>query len=287
MSIQFVGNHAVPPEVTRVAADNGLGDVQAVYLVPHRVVAAGEEQKAKRAELRNGVLIIAALAVPLLIALLLWWTTGSLGTGIGVGAALTVVGWGVMVVVQGKSGKGHSDDHDRVYLCGDGFVLPAKEEVPARAFRWADFGAIHRVVTDSYVNGQHIFTRYTFRLVLEDGTPVVFQGNELPKKPSTTEIMKLGPVLEEEMFNRRLPLAAEAINAGGAVEFGALTISASGVTTPMGHLPWNSVGDLSIGAGNLLLGAVGGKPARYPVGDIPNFQVFWTLAQNLRAHHAG
>jgi hypothetical protein len=274
--------------VTKVAADSGLGEVTAVHSVPHRVVAPGEEQKAKRADLRNGLLIIAAMAVPLLIALLLWWTTGSIGVGIGVGAALVVVGVGVGSVLEGRSGKGRSDDLDRVYLCGDGFVLPAEGEVPPRAFRWTDFAAIHRSATDNYVNAQHVFTGYSFRLVRPDGTRVVFQGSELPKKPSPTEILKLGPVLEEEMTTRLLPLAVEALNAGRVVEFGPLlAISATGIGTAKGHLPWSGVGELSIGAGNLVLGAAGGKPAVYPLGDIANFQVFWTLAQNLRAHHTG
>jgi hypothetical protein len=287
MSIRFAGDHAVPPEVAEAAADSGLGEVKAAHLVPHKVVAPGEEQQAKRAELRNGLLVIAALAAPLLVALLLWWATGSIGTGIGVGAALVVIGLGVVTYLENRSGKERSEDLDRVFLFDDGFVLPAEGESPVRAFRWADVAAVHRTVTDNYVNRQPIFTRYSYRLVLEDGTPIVFQGNELPNKPSPTEIRKLAPVLEEEVCGRRLPLAVEAVNAGGTVQFGALAISSAGVTTPKGHLPWTAVGELSIGAGTLFVDAAGRKPEEHPIGDIPNFQVFWTLAENLRAHHAG
>jgi uncharacterized protein DUF6585 len=283
MSTPFVGDHAVPPEVARAAADSGLGDVQAVYLVPHKVSTARQVQATERAQQRHVVLIAATAVSPPLTVFLLWWATGNGGLGIGVGVVVLAIGFGVLFIVLGADDQGP----DRVYVCGDGFVLPAEDDVPPRVFRWTDFTALHSAVNDTRVNGQHVFTSYTFRLVQPDGTQVVFDGIEKPEEPSATEVLRFGPVLEEEVFSRQLPLAVEAVDAGRAVEFGRLAVTASGITTPKGHLPWAEVGHLSVAEGKLALGAASRKPAQYRVGEIPNFQVFWTLAQELRAHHTG
>ncbi|MBW4720306.1 DUF6585 family protein [Saccharothrix obliqua] len=275
----------VPLEVAHVAGVSRLGDVLAVHRVRHRVLAADEVAKAKRRQLRNGVLALVGVSLPLLVMVVIWWATGIPGLAVGVGVAVLAVGVGVFLAVLFRDDKSKVDDRHRVYVHRDGFVLPGGGGGP-RAFRWDDFTAVHRVATDTYVNGQHAFTGYVFRLVREDGTHVVFEGGERQDKPLRNDILDLGPVLEEQVANRRLPIAVAEVNAGRPVEFGALTVTAAAVATPKGVVPWQDVDVLSIGGGHLFLGARGGTPATYPIGDIPNFPVFWTLAQNLRAHHA-
>ncbi|MEV0676095.1 DUF6585 family protein [Actinosynnema sp. NPDC050436] len=270
------GRHSVPIEVERVAAAGGLGEVRGSHRALYRVLAPGDEQRAKRADARNAVLVLLAAALPLLTALLLWWATGRAGLAIGVGAAIALTGAGAVWAVAAKKGK---DQVSRVYLYSEGFLLLDGATNTGRAFRWDDFPAVHRSSTDTFVSGQHIGTDHTFRLVGVDGTTVVLRGFEAQKNPLPTDIVELGPLLEEEIANRRLPLAVEAINAGGEVRFGDLSLSASGIGTPRGHLPWGGVGPLSTSAGHLLLGT--GRPAKYPVAAIPNFALFLFLARNL------
>lgn len=282
MSTQYLGNDAIPPEVTIAASNSGLGQAKAVHRVPHRVGTAEEAAKEKGAELRNGLLVLAAIAAPLIIGLLLWWVTGSVGLGIGVGLVLTLVGWGVGFYLMDRDDSEGKEERERVYMFGEGFALPPRDGAPARAVRWAEVDAVHRFVTDNYVNGKHIITVYVYKLVLADGELVVFRGTEQPAKMSPTDVLKLGPLLQQEVYDRRLPPAVEAINAGRTVAFGALALSTSGVTTSNGLVPWNAVSELSTSAGQVVL-AGGGRAGTYPIGDIPNFEVFWTLAQNLRA----
>ncbi|HEX6340724.1 DUF6585 family protein [Umezawaea sp.] len=282
MSTQFLGNHPIPPEVSVAASERGLGRAKAVHRVPHRVGTAEEAAKEKGADLRNGLLVLAGISAPLVIALLLWWVTGSIGLGTGVGLVLTVVGWGVHHLMD-RDDDEDTGERDRVYVFGEGFALPARDGVPARAVTWAEVEAVHRGVTDTYVDGKHVITVHAYRLVLPDGELVVFRGVEQPGKMSRTDVVALGPVLQKEVSERRLPPAVEAINAGRTVDFGPLALSASGVTTPSGLVPWNSVRELSTGAGQVVLASAGRKPGTYPIFDIPNFEVFWTLAQTLRA----
>ncbi|WP_199444363.1 DUF6585 family protein [Umezawaea beigongshangensis] len=285
MSTQFPGDRSIPPEVTIAAASRGLGRVTAVHRVPHRVGTAEEAAREKRADRRNGLLLLAVIAGPLVVGLLLGLVTGSVGLGIGVGVVLALVGWGAGFYFANRGGDAGGEERDHVYVFGEGFALPAREGVPARAFTWADVDAVRRVVTDNHVNGQYVLTVHVYELVLADGELVVFRGTEQPGRTSPTDVLELGPLLQREVFDRRLPPAVEAIDAGRTVTFGALALSASGITTPGGLVPWNAVRDLSTRAGQVVLAAAGGRPTTYPIGDIPNFEVFWTLAQNLRAQH--
>ncbi|MCX2946928.1 DUF6585 family protein [Lentzea sp. NEAU-D7] len=283
MSIQFLGDHAIPPEVTIAASNKGLGRATAAHRVPHRVGTEEEAAKEKSAERRQGVLVFAAIASPLAIGLLLWWATGSPGLGIGVGAVLTLVGWGASAYFMDRDGDEHDGDRDRVYVFSEGFALPPRDGVPARAFTWDEVEALHHFVTDTYVARRLVVTGHVYKLVLAGGELVVFHGAEQPDKVSPTDVLELGPLLQKEIFERRLPPAVEAINAGRTVTFGALALSASGITTPAGLAPWETVRDLSVGAGQVVISAARGRPGTYAIGDIPNFDVFWTLAQNLHA----
>lgn len=282
MSIQFLGNHAIPPEVTVAASNRGLGQAKAVHRLPHRVGTEEEAAKEKGADRLKAVLILAATATPLTIGLLLWWATEIPGLGIGVAVVLVLVGWGASVHYMDRDDDG-DEDRERVYVFSEGFALPPRDGAPARAFTWDEVEAIHRFVTDNYVAGRLVITVHSYRLVLADGELVVFRGTEQPDKVSATDVLRLGPLLQEEIFERRLPPAVEAINAGRTVTFGALALSATGITTPAGLAPWDTVRDLSTSAGHVVITAAGGRPGSYAIGDIPNFEVFWTLAQNLYA----
>jgi hypothetical protein len=282
--MQFSGNHAIPPEVTIAAADRGLGRVTAVHRVPHRVGTAEEAAREKRADRRNGLLVLAAIAGPLVVGVLLWWVTGSPGLAIGVGVVLTVAGWGAGFYFMDRSGNDDEEERERVYVYGEGLALPPRDGTPVRAFTWAEVDAVHRVVTDNHVNGRHIITVHVYKLVLANGELVVFRGTEQPDKPSSTDVLELGSLLQREVFDRRLPPAVEAINAGRTVTFGPLALSSSGITTANALVPWNAVRDLSTSAGHVVLTATGSsRPTTCAIGDIPNFEVFWTLAQNLHA----
>lgn len=285
MSIQFSGNHAIPPEVTVAASNRGLGQAEAAHRVPHRIGTEEEAAKEKSAEIRHGLLVFAAIASPLTIGLLLWWATGIAGLGIGVAVVLTLVAWGVSAHVMDRDDDEGDEDRERVYVFSEGFALPPRDGAPARAFTWDEVEAIHRFVTDNYVAGRLVITVHSYRLVLADGELVVFRGTEQPDKVSATDVLQLGPLLQEKIFERRLPPAVEAINAGRTVTFGPLALSATGITTPGGLAPWDTVRDLSTSAGQVVITAAGGRPGSYEIGDIPNFEVFWTLAQNLHAQN--
>ncbi|MGW6443477.1 DUF6585 family protein [Lentzea sp. NPDC055074] len=285
MSIQFLGDHAIPPEVTIAAANRGLGQAKAALRVPHRVGTEEEAAKEKANELREAVPVFAALLAPLVLGGLTWWISESIGLAIGVGVVLTIVGFAANTYYMNRNDKSGNEDRERVYLYGEGFALPAQDGVPARAFTWDEVEAVHQIVTDNYVNYQHIFTVHAYRLVLPDGELVVFRGVEQPDKVPATEVLKLGPLLMKEVFDRRLPLAVEAINADRTVGFGPLALSGSGITTPGGLVAWDEIEDLTTNAGQLVLTATRRKPGSYAIGDIPNFEVFWTLAQNLRSQN--
>ncbi|RDI34733.1 DUF6585 family protein [Lentzea flaviverrucosa] len=284
MSIQFLGNHAIPPEVTVAASNRGLGQAKAVHRVPHRIGTEEEAAKEKGADRLKAVLVLAAAATPLTIGLLLWWATEIPGLGIGVAVVLVLVGWGASVHYMDRDDDEGNEDRERVYVFSEGFALPPRDGAPARAFTWDEVEAIHRFVTDNYVAGRLVITVHSYRLVLADGELVVFRGTEQPDEVSTTEVLQLGPLLQEKIFERRLPPAVEAINAGRTVTFGPLALSATGITTPGGLAPWDTVRDLSTSAGHVVI-AAGGRPGSYAIGDIPNFEVFWTLAQNLHAQN--
>ncbi|GGM87187.1 hypothetical protein GCM10011609_24710 [Lentzea pudingi] len=121
----------------------------------------------------------------------------------------------------------------------------------ARAITWDEIEAVHQISTDNYVNYQHVLIVYAYKLVLRDDELVVFRGVEQPDE-------------------------------GRTVPFGPLALSGSGIVTPGGLVAWDEIEDLSTKAGDVVLTATRRKPGNYAIGDIPDFEVFWTLAQNLR-----
>ncbi|MDX3658962.1 hypothetical protein PV646_16790 [Streptomyces sp. ID05-26A] len=282
MSIQFSGDQAIPPEVTIAASNKGLGRATGVYRVPHVVGTVEEAEKQKANEFVEALPILAALVAPLAVGGLLWWVSGSIGLGIGAGVVLTIVGFIAITQYENRNDGKNKEAHEWVYVYGEGVALPARDGVPARAISWDEIEAIHQISTDNYVNYQHVFTVHAYRLVLRDGELVVFRGVEQPDKVPATEVRTLGPLLAKEVFALRLPPAVEAINEGRTVGFGPLALSGSGIVTPDGLVAWDEIEGLSTSAGDVVLTATRRKQGNYAIGDIPNFEVFWTLAQNLR-----
>ncbi len=268
---------SVPVGVERVAAEAGLGDVVEAYEVACSVVAAGDLGKLKQVEVLQTVLIFVGLCVPLGLFLLIW-QLGAVGLAVGVVVGLLLLA-GFLVVR--RTSRARREKHELVYVFRDGFVLAGANVV--RPFRWVDFPSAYQASTEHFVNGRLVATGYQFRLVHADGRRVTFNGAEQPDKGPSSDILELGPVVLQEVLDRRLPSVVETVNAGGRVEFGDVAIGPDGISTPDGGVPWGQLTILEARAGLLFVGAGGRKSWQGKIADIPNFAIFWQLAQELRA----
>jgi hypothetical protein len=74
----------------------------------------------------------------------------------------------------------------------------------------------------------------------------------------------------------------DTLNANGDVLFDDVTINLRGITVPAGTVTWPELRDLQVGSGIVWLHTANKKPWQHKIVEIPNFPVFWTLAQELR-----
>jgi hypothetical protein len=82
----------------------------------------------------------------------------------------------------------------------------------------------------------------------------------------------------------QFPVASAALARGEQLAFGDITISLAGVHTAKGFVPWTSIREVRVQGGFVRIKQADKFFALSwePVGRIPNFPLFFTLAENLR-----
>lgn len=263
-----MGQRAVPPPspaVLEAATARGLGEFVRGYTAASRVGDQPPASKGRQAVLTG--LVLAATALPLALALLvaLW-----------VGLLLLAAAAVALVVWLRKPVK-----HVHEFRAG----LVAQTNDGLGAVRWDEVAEVYQDVSQFFVNGVYGSTNHAYRLVTQDGRHLHVGGsvNEQDPAKSLTEIDELGEVLLREIPQRHLDTAVATLDAGGEVRFDKITITRRALTTPDATWQWHEVRDLAAGGGHIAVHTAGRKPWLLKIAEIPNFPVFWLLAQELRA----
>lgn len=261
------------PAVTHVASDNDLGGLVRGYVTMH------EHRDSVTAHKRAGgltvvfVLLVAALPLASMI-LVAWW----LGLLVLAAGAIAITVW------LARPDQRDLKPNQLVYQFERGLAFPTQED--AEAVRWDDVTSIYQSVTQNYLNGAYTGTGHTYHLVTAHGRHTWLTGgvdDQSPEK-TTTDVAELADVLLAEITLRLLPPAAATVSAGGRVSFDDVTVGPDTIATPVGETSWTEVQELTAGGGSIFLRTAARKPWQHPIDKIPNFPVFWTLAQQLHAH---
>jgi molecular chaperone DnaK len=172
---------------------------------------------------------------------------------------------------------------------------------PPETFRWDQIETVLRSSTEHYTNYHYRNTGFTCTLTRRDGTSTQVMGTYqdpqrmLPvsaKKVSSdhrNSVQRACAALCEDAARHvaaaQLPAARAALARGEELVFGDIVIAANGLRVPKrDRVPWTEISDVQVSNGSVEIFA---SPYRMlwnqPVGAVPNFLLFVTLADALRA----
>ncbi len=161
------------------------------------------------------------------------------------------------------------------------FGLVAIDQENARVFRWPTTAVRQRIVEHKR-NGVHERTTHHYHLTGPD-------GQELSLGDDLVDPEKWGREIQEGVTRARLPVALRTVAGGGTVDFGPIAVDAQGVTAKARSVPWSDIEQIKVVQGHVSL-RVAGKwlPLIHTeVSRIPNFFVFFSLAEHLRVQAHG
>ncbi|WP_067823745.1 DUF6585 family protein [Nocardia inohanensis] len=139
---------------------------------------------------------------------------------------------------------------------------------------------VFQTITRHLRNGVHTHTTYHYRLTALDGTQVLLSE-------AFAGVDQWGPELQQAVTDAQLPVAAARVNAGERVDFGDLWITATEIGSRHKSAPWTRIESLSVRDGTVSIGVEGKwlNLTNTPVGSIPNYFVFYSLAEHLRRQY--
>jgi hypothetical protein len=179
-----------------------------------------------------------------------------------------------------------------VHEFDDGLVHE-RVEGAVEVYRWDQISTVLRSTTHHYTNSSYRNTTCTVVLNRAAGGSLGLTATFLD--PSITrrstsrskEGYRLYQVLDaacHRVSQLQLPAALAALSRGEQLAFGDITISLAGVHTTKGFVPWASISKFEVADGSVRIKQADKFFAlsRQSVGRIPNFPLFFTLAENLK-----
>lgn len=164
----------------------------------------------------------------------------------------------------------------RMYLYEQGFVLVERPEDP-QVYRWDAIDTVFQKIVSTRMYGFEVTKKYLYTITRRDGgtakLTVFWDG-----------IDQLGPHINERVSTALLPGALAAIERGQGIQFGDMTLSASGIAGKRKSVTWSEVSDVRIAAGYVRVKAQGKflSLSTTAAADLPNLPLFLTLADRLR-----
>jgi hypothetical protein len=241
---------AVPPEVSALAAQNGLGDRS----LTHRA-AQGELWFTI-----GGTVFFAAVTFALAV--------GPGTSGGWVGALALFTGFGALSCLAAMVRRLlvaqtvlYLFDHGLVYAKGSAMTV----------FPWRDTEIRRSVVQ------QQNSPKPDYRYWLER------PGSWSVELRPTLELDEFGPEMERRLTADRAPTDLDAVAAGQRVQYGPLAVDLTGLTTPKGTIPWPQIRAVELKNGAVQVWqADGRRPQSNDVAKVPNVFVFLALVETLR-----
>jgi hypothetical protein len=218
------------------------------------------------------LLLAGATLVGLIVLLAMPRAKG--GSGIAVvklaGVALFLVATGVGLLRRARSNRGL-----RVLVFPGALARVQGEQV--EVLRWEDVNAVRRVVN---VKSEGVTVRTPVQLLL-----VGRGGREMSFNEGLAGLRELRQLVEQHTLRYMLPPAVEALEAGEAVGFGAVSVSKDGLHHGLETLAWDEFDGIDAGQGLVTVKRAESRRAfcRVEVSDVPNVHVLTALAEHARS----
>lgn len=151
---------------------------------------------------------------------------------------------------------------------------------PVGAFRWDSTTALQQI-TERYANGIYVGTSYAYTLFGPDGS--THKLTDFFVQPE-----RWGTVIQHEITRTQLPGVIAVLEQGATVTFGDTAVTIGGIATAKrGAVQWSEIQKIEVKGGVVFLTKAGKllSWSNTPVAKIPNFFLFLTVAEQLRAAH--
>ncbi|WP_105974418.1 DUF6585 family protein [Streptomyces geranii] len=161
----------------------------------------------------------------------------------------------------------------RLHLFEHGLIVQPQFGDGMTALRW-DSARVHQDISQLFVNGVPTPTRYVYSVAAPSYGAA--QITEFYESPETW-----GPWMQEAVLRAQAPAVMDAVLEGGTADFGALSVSRTGVTgTGKPVLPWADVQEIVVGGGSVrvIKSGAAGPWCTARVSGIANLQLFLTIA---------
>ncbi|MFI8977352.1 DUF6585 family protein [Nocardia asteroides] len=164
---------------------------------------------------------------------------------------------------------------DRILIFDAGLIRHRRSG--HQVFAWANTEVLRDITRHLNAPGGSTLwseTKYTLRR--SDGTELVVNHDMYWK------ITELGTAVETAITTTQLPIAAEKVNRGEAVDFGYFRVDLDGITAGKNFLAWHDIAAI-----HLADGEVGvqqrrlGRTKKRPISGVPNVNVFAALTQTM------
>ncbi len=189
------------------------------------------------------------------------------------GVAVLALGFGVATLTSPRRAVGVVVfEHGLVHVDGE----------RTQVIGWSEVTNVWRRVTEYYdTSMQKSKTRRTkYHVILESISSSPVHVND-----EFTEIEALTDHIVTEVTRRQLPEAVRLVQQGQTLRFGPFGVGPHGIDNGRETLPWSQIRELQVIQGEIRIRKDGKwlSWSRADVGDIPNFFVFFAVAQSLAA----
>ncbi|KAA8885469.1 hypothetical protein F3087_27930 [Nocardia colli] len=251
-------------EIGRVAMREDLGS--------HRRAYAAAKPEIRRYVIEGVATLVAALVsvfgfVSGVAVVAIVGVTGMLMVG---GRLLWDLLW--LVYIHGRNRRVRLDLYER------GLVVMVGGK--ARCVRY-DTTVLRRNIVEHVDSPAANQVSYAYTLVDTVGDPIVLRhGIERPEE--------WGPEIDRAITAAQLPRAVEVLAADGCLDFEYFWMTRAEIGAGERSEPWSQVTGIALSAGWVSVGVAGESAPleSLPVSLIPNFTIFRTLAERMRAEHA-
>lgn len=253
-------------QVSQAAGAERLGAHRAAY-IPEPVASSSR------------LPLLVALTVVSALVMVIGLATGTI--------AMFVIGLPITLVLaprcirevyvnQRNQNVGRRRATSELHLYDQGLVVVLNGDL-VRAFRWDTVTVLQEIVRH-HRNGVHMYTTYTYTLSDANGPDMILKGG-FPRPD------EWGPAIQDAVTRAQLPNAITALRQGRTLSFGDIQLALDTVTARGKSVPWSQIDETRVKDGQVSL-KVAGKwrsLTTTPVSRIPNFLIFYAVAEELRA----
>jgi hypothetical protein len=196
---------------------------------------------------------------------------------VGLVCAIFLLGLWLLWMVYRTPNLSRSLAARRLYLFEQGFIVLDKPDNP-QAFRFDAIDTVFQQIVSRRTYGIEVARTYVYTVTARDGR--VTKVTQF-----WSDIAELGSHINTSVSNALLPGTITAIERGQSVQFGDMTLNATGIAGRRKSVTWKEVSDVRIANGYVSV-KVAGKfwsLSTVAAAKLPNLPLFLALAGRLKA----